>query len=458
MKTQQPWKFKAAVCVLALWLASGCANKNNVADGEQVDGYAESTEEVAETATGEEATADATAAEAELFGEGGAEAPPAEGEQVAQDGTTDPAMESLFQETPQDQAATDPNFDELAGKSAQTPTDPGAGGDPLAQTEAVDPNAALTDPAATTASAEPLPTDAAATTAWTDPAAPTDAQAFSGAASFKEEKKASYAGAVAPSIPDRAVTRKGKSLNRYYFLRQGDTSKSVSELIYGDASHSADLKKWNKGRWTPGKVIYYSSPTQPDDAQMVSLYDERSLQADQYTVGKGESMSGIAKKTLGNLSSWKELAVVNGLSSPDTLRRGQTIKYYSNLGSAQPSTPVATTTPEQVQPPAQTAPTTPEPVQPPPQEQVAQAPVETVPVAQDPIAEDLAKPKKKGKKDGLNLAKIAQQNMFAVGMGLGIALLLLSLAMINKRKKGSTGSIEEFNEDAFAAPGKKKRR
>ncbi len=444
MKTQQPWKFKAAVCVLALWLASGCANKNNVADGEQVDGYAESTEEVAETATGEEATADASAAEAELFGEGGAEAP-AESQPVAQEGAADPTMESLFQETPQDQAAADPNFDELTGKSTQAPTDPGAGGDPLAQTQAVDP-----------AAAEPLPTDAA-TSAWTDPAAATDAQAFTGAASFKEKEKTAYAGAVAPRIPDRAVTRKGKSLNRYYFLRQGDTSKSVSQLIYGDESHAGDLKKWNKGRWTPGKVVYYASPTQPDDAQMVSLYDERSLQADQYTVGKGESMSGIAKKVLGNLSSWKELAVVNGLSSPDTLRRGQTIKYYSNLSGAS-GTPIMASAPEPTPPPTQQQIPATEPVQPPPSEQVAQAPVDAPPVMQDPMAEDLAKPKKKAKKEGLNLAKIAQQNMFAVGMGLGIALLLLSLAMINKRRKGSSGSIEEFNEDAFAAPGKKKRR
>ncbi len=456
MKTLQAWKFNVAVCILALWLSSGCANKNNVADGEQVDGYAESTEELTDNATGEEVLGDASAAEAELFGDTGAEAP-LDGEQVVQEGATDPSMESLFEQTPQDQAATDPNFDAFTGKSATEPTDPGAGGDPLAQTEAWDPTV-QTDPAAMTPSAEPLPTETT-TSAWADPTTPVDAQAFSGAASFEEKAPApAYAGAVVPQIPDRAVTRKGKSLNRFYFLRQGDTSTSVSELIYGDASYASDLKKWNKGRWTPGKVIYYASPTQPDDAQMISLYDDRSLSADQYTVGKGESMSGIAKKMLGSLSSWKELAVVNGLSSPDTLRRGQTIKYYSNLGSPQASAPVMASTPEPVQPPPQQIPTTPEPIQP-PQDQVAQAPIDMAPpVTQDPIAEELSRPKKKAKKEGLNLAKIAQNNMFAVGMGLGIALLLLSLTMINKRKKGSGGSIEEFNEDAFAAPGKKKRR
>ncbi len=444
MKTQHSPRFLAALCLLALWFASACANKNNVAENEQVDGYAE-TADGGETPTEESANA----TEAEIFGESSAETPAAETTAATDAAKTDPAVDSLF----------DPSAEEVAAKSA------GQGDAAMtAPTESAPP--AVSDTAATTG-ADPLvastesATDAATVDALaglSDPANSSGAQAFSDTASFS--KKASYTGAVVPRIPERAVTRSGKSLNRYYFLRQGDTAKSVSSLLYGDASHSTDLKKWNKGRWMPGKVVYFASSVQPDDAQMISFYDERGLTPDQHKVGAGETMSTIAKKMLGSVSSWKELAVVNGLTRPDSLKRGQTIKVFTSLEA---STPV-------VQTPVETAPAQ---IAPPPAEPVAAQPpmpadtkiagantapdMGAVPPGQDPLAEDLNKPKKKPRKEGgLNFGRILSQNSFALTMALGIGLLALALRMVNKRKGGGGGG-EDFSEDAFSIPEKKKR-
>lgn len=428
MKTQTYSRtFLAAVLVLALWMASGCANKNNVAeDGEQTEAFSDAGG--SENLDGEPtAPEEPNAQEAELFGEGEqkdatTEVAKADGAE-ATDPAADPAMESLFDAAPQDPAA-EPNFEELTGKSttAQTPAETA-------------PNSA--DPLLTEKAAEPVVETAATST-------PTD---------FSPSVPKSYSGAVAPNIPERAVVRKGKSLNRYYFVRSGDNASKVSELIYGDTAHTADLKKWNKGRWSPGKVLYYASPTQPDDAQMVSFYDERNLTPDQHTVARGESMSTIAKNLLGSTSSWKELAVVNGLSSPDTLKKGQTIKVFSTLTSS--NTVAETPVPEPVvanAPPPESKPVVAPEVPPIPADMGALAPA-----TQDPVAEDLNKTKRKPKKEGLNLAKVLSQNSFTIAMGLGLGLLLVSLMMINKRKR-SGGAVEEFGEDAFAAPNKKKRR
>ncbi len=434
MKTvKMTWKLQATAIVLSLWLAAGCANKTNVAENEQVDGFSETAENSAENATEE-----ATTAEAEIFGEqsetGAATDPGAAPTETASTDAatgTDATADTLFSA---ESGAKEPSIDELAAKSGQDAASAEA-------SSSMADAAAGTDPALT---ADPL-LAAGGTTALQDPATPSEAQAF--------EPKPTYAGAVLPNIPGRAITRKGVSLNRYYFLRQGDTAASVSELLYGDTSHAASLKKWNKGTWTPGKVIYYSSTTQPDDAQMISFYDERSLTPEEHQVSAGETMSTIAKKVLGNRASWKEIAIVNGLTQPDALKRGQSIKIFKNLNS---STLVASQPEQNIEVPTPTP--TPQPEVAPPT--VAQVPPAALGAPADPAvppADDLDKPKKKPAKPSLNLGKIVQQNSFGLAMGLGVGLLLIALLMINKRKRNGS-SADDFSEDAFSAPEKKRRR
>jgi hypothetical protein len=65
-------------------------------------------------------------------------------------------------------------------------------------------------------------------------------------------------------------------------------------------------------------------------------------------------------------------------------------------------------------------------------------------------------PERKEKND-VNLSKLLKQNLFFITMGLGVGLLLLALVAINRRKRDTGGAGEEFNEDAFAPPRKKRR-
>jgi hypothetical protein len=72
-----------------------------------------------------------------------------------------------------------------------------------------------------------------------------------------------------------------------------------------------------------------------------------------------------------------------------------------------------------------------------------------------PINEPPPVMKKRSRPDGINVARLVQQNAFFIVMGLGIAALLLALLAINKRKRARA---DDFNEDGFGATAVKKRR
>lgn len=131
-----------------------------------------------------------------------------------------------------------------------------------------------------------------------------------------------------PKVSSETVWKKGHTLNRFYFLRSGDTPMSVSEIIYGDTSHGNDLAEWNNGTWAAGRVIYYMSAEKPGDTEMVSFYQERSISSDLYQVQKGDFLSKIAAEKYGNPGSWKEIAILNNLESPDKLEVGKSISLY----------------------------------------------------------------------------------------------------------------------------------
>jgi len=118
-----------------------------------------------------------------------------------------------------------------------------------------------------------------------------------------------------PHIPGHAFKRKGVLLNRFYFARKGDTSKSVATLLYGSPNDAHKLMAWNSGSWKPGKLIYYQSPTDAKDKKMRSFYQERSIPVEEYVATASDTLARIATKKLGAAGSWKEIAVVNGLEA-----------------------------------------------------------------------------------------------------------------------------------------------
>jgi hypothetical protein len=258
-----------------------------------------------------------------------------------------------------------------------------------------------------------------------------------------------------PKIPSQPVTRKGVPLNRFYILRQGDTPNSVAQLIYGDASKATNLSKWNPG-WKPGKVVYYSSPNDPQDGQMKSFYQERNIPSEEYVVKQGDWLSRIAQNKLGSLQSWKEIAIVNGMDTPDSIDPGQKLAIYpADLTRfSNESQTVAATEPPKQEPPKEEISTPPSqaeaPAQPPTQQVVPEEP--------PPIEPPSTVPADTEKKPGdFDIARLMQQEMFAVVMGAGILILLLALVFVNRRKKARQQG-DDLGDDELSPPSKLKRK
>lgn len=259
----------------------------------------------------------------------------------------------------------------------------------------------------------------------------------------------SRAGFRVPKIPAKAITKKGVKLNRFYFVRRGDTPKKVSQLIYETPKKADKLVKWNGKAWTPGKVIYYSSAEKPKDSKMDSFYKERGISFEEYTVSQGDWLSKIALKKLGSPKSWVEIAVVNDIKSPKSLEVGQKIAIYPMDLTAKPQeTMIAKTEPVE-QPVKQPA-----PVEPPP--------AAVQPPAPQPAEAEAAPPKPEVKSApvGFDSQKFFEQNMFAIGLFL-VAFFLILLMIVKRRNKNRLAvNSEEFadGEEGFQPPTKLKRK
>lgn len=244
-----------------------------------------------------------------------------------------------------------------------------------------------------------------------------------------------------PTIPAEAFDQEGNLLNRFYFVRQGDTPENLAQLLLGDAGRSGSLSAWNRGRFRPGKLIYYASPIEPGDRQMRSFYQERSVPPMQITVQRGETLSVIAKRELGSFQSYKEIAVVNGMATADGLTPGQPLAVYPrdlsaygvNGGYGAPSEPV-TPPPAMDEPIAAASP--PPPVQ-------AEAPVEFSPPP--PVQQQVKERRlpRRNQKRGFSIGRLIQQNGFFILVGTGLIVLISALILVKRRNKQQ----EEYSDD-----------
>ncbi len=258
-----------------------------------------------------------------------------------------------------------------------------------------------------------------------------------------------------PTIPKSAKKVKGKSLNRFYFVRKGDTPASVSELIYGSGAQASELKVWNKGAWKPGRLIFYASPVNPTDTQMDSFYKERGIQNGEYTVKKGDWLSKVAKSLLGHPGSWKEIAVINGLPSADAIEKGQRLAVYpadlrggAPMGGGELAGGPATTegTQPSVQPtqaPPPVDPSTPDAFQ-------ADNGIQNAP----PVPTGGPTKKITGKKSGLDALSILKQESITMIFGGIFLVFIIALIIVNKRRKARRAVVtEDANDDIFGAGG-----
>jgi len=185
------------------------------------------------------------------------------------------------------------------------------------------------------------------------------------------------------AVATAPIPSEGASLNRFYFLRKGDTPKKVSEMIYGNSRFAKNILSWNTVKWLPGEVIYYQSPKNKKDSKLGSFYQEKKLSPSEYRVAKGDSLSLIAKRFLGHYRSWKEIATVNGLKEVNQIPVGVRLALYAEVPQGENEVVAA------VQAPIPVEKSVPEPsvktpkVQEPPRVQ-SPAPVQPVPQVQAP--------------------------------------------------------------------------
>jgi hypothetical protein len=141
-----------------------------------------------------------------------------------------------------------------------------------------------------------------------------------------------------PVIPLQKMATKpwkvGKTwFNALYFARPGDTLSTISQNIYGE--DRTDLLK--KGNTTyqrrdtrPGDKVYYNSPKRPDDGeQMLTWFEENSVQPEVYITKEGDNIRTLSKDLLGYDGAWKEVWASNlNVESKGELTAGTEIRYW----------------------------------------------------------------------------------------------------------------------------------
>ncbi len=270
-------------------------------------------------------------------------AAPTEGEEAAPTDATTPtegaesdelALDDggdLANEFPDEVAGTDAPADEAAPVDPAAPAGDSAPMDTAATTNDQPTDAGVFDPAAggdqpaDQASSEPPPVDETATT--------DSSMGDTGTTDVVASEPAPKPYLPLLKIKDAPFENGGTLLNRYYVAREGDTTKSVSEKIYG-TNRSRDLKKWNvllaNRPMKVGDKVYYNSPKDPADSnKMISWYEEQGVAPSTYTAQEGDDIRELSTKLLGNKNSWKELWATNmDVESKGSLPAGTELRYY----------------------------------------------------------------------------------------------------------------------------------
>ena len=157
-------------------------------------------------------------------------------------------------------------------------------------------------------------------------------------------------------VKDSAFTAPGgATLNRVYLARPKDTAKSMSQKLYGDATHAKELAKWNpvlKRGVRAGDKVYYSSAANPSDSHMMNYYEEAGIAPQTYVSKDGDNLRTVSKDLLGFKDAWKEVWSTNAsVESKGKIPAGLEIKYWPETGTAAPVQALASTT----TPPADTS-------------------------------------------------------------------------------------------------------
>lgn len=145
-------------------------------------------------------------------------------------------------------------------------------------------------------------------------------------------------------VKEAAFMKNGALLNRVYIARQKDTAKSISQKLYG-ADRTKELKSWNSSMARGVKVgdkIYYASPSNPNDSQMLTYYEDIGVPSTTYTSQPGDNIRRVSKELLGSSESWKEVWSTNPqVESKGDIPAGLTLRYWPTGVDAGVATPIA---------------------------------------------------------------------------------------------------------------------
>ncbi|UYL10493.1 hypothetical protein B9G69_007885 [Bdellovibrio sp. SKB1291214] len=285
-----------------------------------------------DTKSGDEVTSDFDSADLEKL----------EGEEALQAGTegapasSDQLPEDALGETNTDMAAAPAPTDAPADAPPAEPTVAELPADPFA------PQPDAPAPMDTASSSVPEPTSDVGSSSMSEPSSTASTTYVDQSAEAAPKKPAVSLQKVATS-----PWQVGKTwYNTVYFARPGDTLKSISTMIYGDAKKVKEIKKGNptianRGSVKPGDKVYYNSPHRPDDSgRMITYYEDNGIQPEVYTAKAGDNIRSVSKELLGYKDAWKEVWASNSIESKTDIPEGTQLQYWKG-GQVAAAAPVA---------------------------------------------------------------------------------------------------------------------
>ncbi len=244
--------------------------------------------------------------------------------------------------------AEDANKDGVASEPAESNGEPGAEPlDDFAANDSANPDepASATDGNSLDAAS---PADAGTDTAVPEASLDTPSETLAGGAA-DETQGLSEPEAPRPVIPlQKAATAPYKSgkknINTIYIAREGDTTKSVAQKIFGE-NKSAELKAINptlaRRDMKVGDKVYYTSPKRPDDeTTMMTYYEDMGMSPEVYMSQPGDNIRTVSQSLLGHKDSWKEVWSLNpDVESKAELAEGTRLRYWPKEASGAPAAP-----------------------------------------------------------------------------------------------------------------------
>ncbi len=137
--------------------------------------------------------------------------------------------------------------------------------------------------------------------------------------------------ASSDSVNSRADSSTTSQNHRTYVIQPGDTLVSIAKMIYGQKQRWKELAKLNKvanvEKIYAGKTLKFTSDS--DSADYEARWD--ALAKNSIEIKKGDSLSSLARKHLGNAQHWTVLWSLNRetIENPNKIRVGSVVKCAS---------------------------------------------------------------------------------------------------------------------------------